>query len=471
MASVFPLRALSCGLLLAAPLVACSASVQGSVKTGASGKADEPDPFARLHDPEPAISTDADAPELSELDANLRGTKPNLALLGARHDLQLQPRVTPSCSCMAFAVGEPSDSRFVWEEEPPVLSGTGSTVVAFGMVEGECASEVLASYRGYEQAGADVRILLEQAVEGRPRLSGAVVPLPAPGGRFVIVPPKDAPFGKSRVVGEAQCALSEGHSPAATGSGNGASNPANDSASGEDAATLRGSGRVGLRPPEPADDVPTAEEFASTPSDVPMDDGDRSWRDGFHLGMILGAEYPIMRVSVGNGLEPGSLSALGGGFDLFVGGNQKPGMAVGFTIGAASAPNPSFDVGVGQSQMSQELAEQSGWETDGSALIMHGTQLNVFRLGAFVDYYFSDDSNWHGLLTLGYASVSFSGGAIEDTPQGFAMQGGLGYDFWLSYHWSLGLLGRLMWSPMAAESLDEMVHVFSPNLGLTATFH
>jgi hypothetical protein len=187
--------------------------------------------------------------------------------------------------------------------------------------------------------------------------------------------------------------------------------------------------------------------------------------------MVLAAEYPIMRVSVGNGLEPGSLSALGGGFDLFVGGNQKPGMAVGLTIGGASAPSPSFDVGVGQSSTSQELADQSGWDSDGSALIMHGTQLNIFRIGAFVDYYFFDDSNWHGLLTLGYASVSFSGNAITDSPQGFAMQGGIGYDFWLSYHWSLGVLGRVMWSPMSAESLDDTVHVFSPNLGLSASFH
>jgi hypothetical protein len=472
MASALPFRAISCALLLAVPLVACSASVRGSVKTGANAEAEEPDPFAHLNDPEPSVATEAKAPELSELDARLRGGKPTLALLGARHDLQLQARVTPSCSCMAFASGLPTDRRFLWEEEPPALAGTASTVVAFGMVEGECASEVVASYRGYELDGADVRILLEPAVEGRPRLSGAVVPSPQPGGRFVIVPPKDAPFGKSRVTGETQCVLTEGR--AAAGS---AARTDKRSAVGTDASKgVRGQEgehlhRAEITPVEPPEDVPTSEEFDSTPSDVPLDDGQRSLRDGFHLGMILGAEYPIMRVSVGNGLEPGTLSALGGGFDLFVGGNQKPGMAVGFTIGGASAPSPSFDVGVGQSSMSQELAEQSGWDSDGSALVLHGTQLNIFRIGAFVDYYFSDDSNWHGLLTLGYASVAFSGAAITDTPQGFAMQGGIGYDFWLSHHWSLGLLGRLMWAPMSAESLDDMVHVFSPNLGLSATFH
>jgi hypothetical protein len=88
-----------------------------------------------------------------------------------------------------------------------------------------------------------------------------------------------------------------------------------------------------------------------------------------------------------------------------------------------------------------------------------------------VDYYFSEETNWHGLLTLGYASMSFSGDVISDAPDGFAMQAGLGYDFWLSYHWSLGILGRVLWAPMSAETLDGVVHVWSPNLGLTATFH
>lgn len=471
LARALSLRALSCALLSAVPLVACSASVRGSVKTGANADNEEPDPFAHLHDPEPSVATEAKAPQLSELDSRLRGGKATLALLGARHDVQLQPRVTPSCSCMAFVAGSPRDIRFLWEEEPPALPGTASTVVAFGMVEGECANDVVASYRGYELAGADVRILLELAVDGRPRLSGAVVPSPLAGGRFVIVPPKDAPFGKSRVAGETQCVLEEGKGPASPSTGAqkaAVSAPGSEPVGSDGSQLLRRSERA---PSEPPEEVPTSEEFESTPSDVPMEDNETSLRDGFHLGMVLGAEYPIMRVSIGNGLEPGSLSALGGGFDLFVGGNQKPGMAVGLTIGGASAPNPSFDVGVGQSTMSQDLAEQSGWESDGTALVLHGTQLNIFRIGAFVDYYFFDDSNWHGLLTLGYASVSFSGGAITDTPQGFAIQGGIGYDFWLSRHWSLGALGRVLWSPMSTESLDDVVHVFSPNLGLSATFH
>lgn len=469
-----PSRALLCALALGLPLVGCKASVQANVKSGASVKS-EPDPFAHLNDPEPTPSPDPNAAQLSELDAQLKGNKPALALLGARHDLQLQPRTTPTCSCMAFASGAPADSRFAWEEQPPALASSTSTVVAFGMVEGECASDVVASYRGYEVVGADVHLLLEAAVEGRPQLSGAVVPAPQPGGRFVVVPPKDAPFGKSRAAGESQCILPDEAAGKPV-----AGKPAGASPTGAKAvaaAATDSEHKSGLQhaaratQPNDDDDVPTSEEFASTPSDIPLDDGERSSRDSFHLGVALGLEYPITHISVGNGLGPSTLSGLGGGFDLFIGGNQKPGMAVGLTIGGASAPDPSFDFNPAESGSAQTTGEQSGWDVDGSSLVLNGARLNLFRVGAFVDYYFSDDTNWHGLLTLGYARLTFSGVDVPDTPEGFAMQGGLGYDFWLSYHWSLGVLGRLMWSPMKAESLDDLVHVWSPNLSVTAAFH
>lgn len=452
------LGALICGTIAAG----CSASVQGRVNTGSDKK--EPDPFARLNDPE---SGDNPAP-LSELDRSIQGGSAPVVLLGARHDVQLVQRAKPSCSCMAFAAGKPTDPRFVWEEQAPVLQGTDSIVVAFGMVEGECAAEVAASYRGYEWSGADVHLLLEVAVEGRPRLSGAVVPMPQPGGRFVVVPPKDAPFGKSRVAGETRCVLDEG----ATASPNAFPTNTQQRKSAVVGETPGGqlTGSRG-RPPEDEADVPTSEEFDATPDEIPLDDGERSLRDGFHLSMLLGLEYPIAHVNVGNGLNPSSITALGGGFDLFIGGNQKPGMAVGFTIGGASAPNPSFNFESEQVSEAQDIADQSGWELTETSLILHGTQMNLFRVGAFVDYYFSEEKNWHGLLTLGYASLAFSGAAISDTPQGFAMQAGLGYDFWLSYHWSMGLVGRLLWSPMSAESVDDIVHVWSPNLGLSATFH
>lgn len=455
--------------ILGVSLIGCKASVQGDVKSGASARAEGPDPFASLNDPEPTHRGDSEESELTDLDNSLRGDKPTLALLGARHDVQLQPRSKPSCSCMAFAAGDPTDRRFVWEDTPPVVANTNSTVVAFAMVEGECSSDIAVSYRGYELAGADVRILLEAAVPGRPLLSGAVVPAPQPGGHFVIAPPKDAPFGRSRVAGETQCVLQEGQGAALADPG---ASPISTEPTAEDAPSnekrLR---RTNVEAQAPDEDVPTSEEFASTPNDIPLDDGEHSDRSGFHLSMVLGAEYPIGRISVGNGLNAGSLTALGAGFDLFLGGNQKPGMAVGFTIGGASAPDPEFGFDAVQIETAQSLGDQGGWELSGSSLVLQGMRLNLFRVGAFVDYYFTEDSNWHGLLTLGYASVSFSGGPATESGQGFALQGGIGYDLWLSHDWSIGLLGRLMWAPMSVASQDVLVHFYSPNLGINGTFH
>lgn len=234
------------------------------------------------------------------------------------------------------------------------------------------------------------------------------------------------------------------------------------------------SGHLTRAKPQKAEDdpdVPTAEEFDSTPSEIPLDDGEHSLRDGFHFSMALGLEYPIARTDVGNSLEPGRVSGLGGAFDAFIGGNLIPGMAVGVTLGGGSALSPRFDYAASQATEAGSVANQSAWEISGGHLELSGTQLNVFRIGAFIDYYFTRDTNWHGLLTLGYANMSFTGGALSDRPSGFAMQAGLGYDFWVGYHWSVGILGRMMWAPLRSPELGETIHVLSPNLGVNLTFH
>src|SRR5690606_31534342 len=93
-------------------------------------------------------------------------------------------------------------------------------------------------------------------------------------------------------------------------------------------------------------------------------------------------------------------------------------------------------------QAAEAVSELRGWAIDGSTLTLSGVQMNLFRIGAFVDYYFSTHSNWHALLMLGYANLSFSGGEVAESMQGFAAHGGIGYDLWLSHHWSLGMMAR-----------------------------
>lgn len=435
----------------------CSGSVR--VKSSAEVDAKEPDPFAALNDPEPT-------PSLASAKTSGNTAVPTLALLGARHDLNLKPHNEPSCSCMAFAVGTPADPRFVWEGTPPSLSAPNGAVVAFSMVDGECETGLSASYRGYEAVGNNVHILLEPAVDGRPRLNGAVLPKPLAGGAYVVVPPADAPFGRSRTPGEAQCILAEGKVAAPTAT------KSTYAPAGSNDAGASQLNRRQVRATAPTEEVPTAEEFAESPSDIRDDnfDAEHSGRDGFHLGLLLGAEYPMLKVNIGNGIAPATLSGLGVGFDLTVGGNVLPDLAIGLMVGGATTPNPSLDVGGDISNLA-DTSEQAGWDVDGTSLVLNGTNANIFRIGAFLDYYFTSTTNWHGLLAVGYSSVTFTGGALNDSPSGFAANAGIGYDLWLSYHWSMGLIGRVQWSPLSSDELDNVVHLISPHFGLTGTFH
>lgn len=432
----------------------CSGSVR--VKSSAEVNTTEPDPFAALNDPEPASAVRSATPQPTN------GSSAHLALLGARHDLDLKPHNEPSCSCMAFAVGKPSDARFAWEGARPNASGNNTNAVAFAMVEGECEPGLVASYRGYELLGSDVHILLEPAVDGRPQVGGALLPAPQPGGSYVVVPPKDAPFGRSRTPGEAQCRLAEGRVASAA------------STSGTGASTRSGTAlfsRTQLHATT-TDDVPSAEEFAETPSDIEDDsfESERSPRDGFHLGLMLGAEYPMVDIDIGAGFNRSMLSGLGVGFDVTVGGNVVPNLALGVMIGGATAPGPALDVGSDISDLG-DIAEDSGWDVDGTSLVLNGVNANIFRVGVFLDYYFTATTNWHGLLALGYSTVTFTGDAVSDSPRGFAANAGVGYDFWLSYHWSLGLIGRVQWSPLSSREGGGVVHLISPHFGLSAAFH
>lgn len=454
--------AFTCGLLVTG-LLGCQASMQGRVTTAESSTFTTSDESFELESQQGPF-TDEEEDAWDDAAPFSGGTKAVPALLGARHDLSLTPGTAPTCSCMAFAVGDPSDGRFSWEGQRPVLGGDSSVVVAFSMVDGECAAEQVASYKGYKVVGNDVHVLLELSVEGRPRLFGAVLPRPLPGGSLVVAPPPDAPFGHSRNPSQTTCVLAEGAQ----------ATPGGQAASGARPAEVptqqtHGLQRVALHDTQ-EQEVPTAEEFASTPSDIPDDDSSHSNRDGFHLSMLLGAEYPIAQIQAGPGLSGHEASGLGMGFDLLIGGNPKPDMAVGIMIGGSSVPDPELDVG-GEVAAAEEVSDQRAWELEGSTLTLSGSRMNLFRVGAFVDYYFSPDWNWHGLLMLGYANLSFSGNDVPDSLSGFAATAGVGYDVWLSHHWSLGVMARLLWSPMSSTSQESTVHLISPSLGLSLAFH
>ncbi len=139
------------------------------------------------------------------------GDTGDLALLGARHDLTLAgDSKTPTCKCLAVAVGEPSDSTFQWAATKPATNAHTQLVIALtsqGIAcEGEPADSMGASYWGYRISGDDVVVIVEAAKFGRPVVQGAIIPRPVGAGQVYIKPrTKSVPYGAPLVAGDTAC--------------------------------------------------------------------------------------------------------------------------------------------------------------------------------------------------------------------------------------------------------------------------
>ena len=82
--------------------------------------------------------------------------------------------------------------------------------------------------------------------------------------------------------------------------------------------------------------------------------------------------------------------------------------------------------------------------------------MNVSALGPFVDYYPDETGGFHLQGFVGYAQVAFetqSAGRSKESqqPDGLALAGAAGYDFWVGDQWSLGLLFRVLYAPLSVD--------------------
>lgn len=108
----------------------------------------------------------------------------------------------------------------------------------------------------------------------------------------------------------------------------------------------------------------------------------------------------------------------------------------------------------------------------------------VDMLGPFVDLYPSPRLGWHVQALVGYAQTSFA----EITPNpfdaglgGIGLMAGLGHDWWVSEHWSIGVLARLTYANMSLGQTSfpdydqgwqsEHTTMISPSLDASFTFH
>ncbi|HEY6724167.1 MAG TPA: hypothetical protein VI197_09040 [Polyangiaceae bacterium] len=428
--------------LLLAGAVGCKASVNAEAKAGASGSSADADAsFEASAEGEGAARADdfakpkavAAGPDAEATIAAATGP----ALLGARRDLKYQGAKQATCSCLAVAVGAPSNSAFSWEHGPPIVDGSRQLVIGLSSEGVSCSENVGlgASYKGYQTPGNDVVVMVERAHEGRPVTSGAVIPRPIAGGQvYVVAAEPGSPFGGAIGDTKQRCKL---ELPAAAAGG----------------ATER----VALAPAAPADEEPEFDEVtAQEPSEF-VDSVEETaageekvvqapeTRDGFFLAFHPGGSYLILD----DRDSAAKVQGFGFGLDVLLGGALTEGLTLGVILGGGTHPNPKIEGGD-----------------------LEGVDLNPFHIGAFIDYYTDPASGFHLLGELGYVQIETTGSDIDSlTTQGLLVAAGLGYDWWVSDSWSLGLFGRFGFGAVQHSQTDTKQWLLLPALNFTATYH
>jgi hypothetical protein len=188
---------------LAFPTWGCRASASASVNAGAKTEAEEP------------------VEPISEPRAAMAPAAADVALFGARHDLQLSSdRKNPTCNCVAIALGQPNDPGMKWEGPAPSTDPGTQLVIALSSEGVTCAEPpkegLGASYWGYKESGDDVIVVLEVARLGRPVTTGAIIPKPAGNGQVHVQPAsRSVPYGRSLNPSEPTCRLGNPGGPRA----------------------------------------------------------------------------------------------------------------------------------------------------------------------------------------------------------------------------------------------------------------
>jgi len=137
---------------------------------------------------------------------------PSRVLLGARHDLKLQPgKGNASCECLSIALGGTHSDGMAWSATAPEIDDSSQLSIAFSSASQACKGEpknsLGASYWGYRLRGNDVVVVVEAAGGGRPMTSGAIIPKPVGAGQVYVAPAsKRLPYGRP-LQGQGLCKI------------------------------------------------------------------------------------------------------------------------------------------------------------------------------------------------------------------------------------------------------------------------
>lgn len=434
-------------ILLVLGAIGCKASVNAEAKASADANGANAEGDASFEsssesgEPSQAADSDLDKPiSPAALPAGLESPDTGEpALLGARRDLTYQGPKDATCSCLAVKLGQPGDSAFAWEKGPPTIDSSRQLVIGLTSEGVACEGERGrgASYKGYIVSQNDVVVMVERAHEGRPVQSGAIIPRPIGDGQiFVVAAEAGSPFGGAPGNPKERCRIE--HVPAATPTATFVETASGDASSTEPA-------KPEGEDQEPSEFVDVIDEHGlgeDKPPPAP------ETRDGFFLGFHPGASYMILKGRDNDTRYTG----FGFGLDVLIGGAPFEGFTIGGIIGGATFPSPTY----------------SGPDED----LVADVDLNLFHVGAFLDYYTDPNSGFHVMAELGYVQVDTSGSRTDSaTVGGLSLAAGLGYDWWVSDNWSLGLLGRFGFGATEHDQSGTKQWLMLPTLNFTATYH
>ena len=172
--------------------------------------------------------------------------------------------------------------------------------------------------------------------------------------------------------------------------------------------------------------------------------------DGFQFRGTAGLGYLGDSESLG-GLSD-NIHGVAGTSEFFFGGTLADGFSLGGYLGFTVAPGPSVSYGNGQRSVASS-----------------DVNLNFFTIGPYVDYYLDPHEGLHFLATVGFADLNVSnGGSSSDAATGFGIGAGVGYDWWVSDNWSLGVLGRFQYAHMTLNGASE--NAISPTVAFSFNY-
>lgn len=152
--------------------------------------------------------------------------------------------------------------------------------------------------------------------------------------------------------------------------------------------------------------------------------------------------------------DPPDMKLKGPGYagHLFVGGTPAEGIAIG--AGALGVFVPSATLLVD---------DQASGDDDDAFVTLVGPVADVYPLPHL---------GFHAQALVGYAWLR-SDKLDSETPDGFGVAVGVGYEWWLMEQWGVGLLGRVTYAATStrAGSVKTQYSSLVPGLLLTATLH